>query len=424
MDESNGDFDDCDSNDAVVVVGCWDSGLVLEEAALAACSCKAASALVDAELLEGEDRWGYNAWIWAACSAAKAGSTSNWGISFEAVDVAPDVDDDPDDVWSLKWLINSSPLGNLFPQNSPVLIQLHIKGGWEESWLVLEASCGIPPKGGIVIGGNKYGFVLVEEPATAMRDAYWWDFIIVVGQLESLQRGSVQGLLAAISAIILILGLAEGDVNDAYADRALGGITDDIVTEGCVGCDIVEVIGGVVDTLMLEGGVAVDVFGVDLPCWGDCTLWNDGIDPIGDVDGLVDVVDPDDFKGGEQVFVEKEDEGGLYSEVLVLWILLASEYSLGDIALFFVVDLFEEWELMLELIIFDSILLQARVSIASGLTFESYCNSNIRNYFKLCFMVYTLVSQYYVWMDNIMVLRFNDIIVANEKLNSLWSCIL
>ena len=66
--------------------------------------------------------------------------------------------------------------------------------------------------------------------------------------------------------MILILGLAEGDVNDAYADRALGGITDDIVTEGCVGCDIVEVEGGVVDTLMLEGGVAVDVFGVVLPC--------------------------------------------------------------------------------------------------------------------------------------------------------------
>ena len=68
-----------------------------------------------------------------------------------------------------------------------------------------------------------------------------------------------------------------------------------------------------------------------------------------------------------------------------MWILLASEYSLGDIALFFVVDLFEEWEFMLELIIFDSILLQARVSIASGLTFESYCNSNIRNYLQTIF---------------------------------------
>ena len=45
-----------------------------------------------------------------------------------------------------------------------------------------------------------------------------------------------------------------------------------------------------------------------------------------------------------------------------------------------VVDLFDEWEFMLELIIFDSILLQARVSIASGLTLESYCNLNIRNY--------------------------------------------
>jgi len=237
MDESNGDFDDCDSNDAVVVVGCWDSGLVLEEAALAACSCKAASALVDAELLEGEDRWGYNAWIWAACSAAKAGSTSNWGICLDAVDVAAAVDDDPDDVWSLKWLFNSSPLGNLFPQNSPPLIQLHMRGGWEESWLVFEASCGIPAKGGIVIGGNRYGFGLVEEPAAAMRDAYW--FIIVVGQLESRQRGSVQGLLRAISAMRLMLGLVEGDVNDAYADRELGGITDDIVTEGCVGFDIV-----------------------------------------------------------------------------------------------------------------------------------------------------------------------------------------
>lgn len=90
---------------------------------------------------------------------------------------------------------------------------------------------------------------------------------------------------------------------------------------------------------------------------------------------MVDVLDPDDFKGGEQVFVEKEDEGGLCSEVLVFWILLASEYSLCDIALFFVVDLFDEWEFMLELIIFDSILLQARVSIASGLTFESYSES-------------------------------------------------
>lgn len=102
-----------------------------------------------------------------------------------------------------------------------------------------------------------------------MRDAYCWAviaFIIVVGQLESLQRGSVQGLLAAISAMRLILGLAEGDVNDAYADRGLGGITDDIVTEGCVGFDIVQVEGGVVDTLRLEGGVAVDVFGVVLPC--------------------------------------------------------------------------------------------------------------------------------------------------------------
>ena len=49
----------------------------------------------------------------------------------------------------------------------------------------------------------------------------------------------MQGLLAAISAMRLILGLAEGDVNVAYADRELGGITDDIVTEGCVGFDIV-----------------------------------------------------------------------------------------------------------------------------------------------------------------------------------------
>ena len=66
-------------------------------------------------------------------------------------------------------------------------------------------------------------------------------------------------------------------------------------------------------------------------------------------------------------------------------ILLASEYSLGDIALFFVVDLFDEWEFMLEVIIFDSILLQARVSIANGLTLESYCNSNIRNYLYTMF---------------------------------------
>ena len=68
-----------------------------------------------------------------------------------------------------------------------------------------------------------------------------------------------------------------------------------------------------------------------------------------------------------------------------MWILLASEYSLGDIALFLVVDLFDEWEFMLELIILDSILLQARVSIANGLTFESYCNSNIRNYHQTMF---------------------------------------
>ena len=56
----------------------------------------------------------------------------------------------------------------------------------------------------------------------------------------------MQGLLAAISAMRLILGLAEGDVNDAYADRELGGITDDIVTGGCVGgvvfCVVVRVV--------------------------------------------------------------------------------------------------------------------------------------------------------------------------------------
>ena len=49
--------------------------------------------------------------------------------------------------------------------------------------------------------------------------------------------------------------------------------------------------------------LAEDVLGVVFPFCGDCVLC-EGIAPNGDVDGFVEVVDPDDFKGGEQLFIE------------------------------------------------------------------------------------------------------------------------
>ena len=63
----------------------------------------------------------------------------------------------------------------------------------------------------------------------------------MVGQVGSLQSGSVHGLLAANSATMLILGLVGGDVNDAYADTEFGGITDGNVLIG------IELIGKVCD---------------------------------------------------------------------------------------------------------------------------------------------------------------------------------
>ena len=99
----------------------------------------------------------------------------------------------------------------------------------------------------------------------------------------------------------------------------------------------------------------------------------EGIAPKGDVDGFVEVVDPDDFKGGEQLFIEWE-EFGLCIEGFVRWGLEASTKSFGVEVGFFGIPLCDGLEeLILEDIILDSILLQALVSIASGLTLESYC---------------------------------------------------
>ena len=56
-----------------------------------------------------------------------------------------------------------------------------------------------------------------------------------------------------------------------------------------------------------------------------------------------------------------------------VWWIIASEQSLDKLPLFlWVVLVVVVVELLLLLIIFDSILLQALVSIASGLTFGSY----------------------------------------------------
>ena len=61
-----------------------------------------------------------------------------------------------DEVWCLKWLISSSPLVNLFPQKSPPLIQLHMKGGWE-SWFAGGINDGIPVDGNEGIVPGVYG---------------------------------------------------------------------------------------------------------------------------------------------------------------------------------------------------------------------------------------------------------------------------
>ena len=87
-----------------------------------------------------------------------------------------------------------------------------------------------------------------------------------------------------------------GDVNDAYADTEFGGITDGNVLIG------IEVIGKVCgDCGMIV--FTAEFLGVVFPLRGDCNLCED-IAPKGDVDGFVEVVDPDDFKGGEQLFID------------------------------------------------------------------------------------------------------------------------
>ena len=59
---------------------------------------------------------------------------------------------------------------------------------------------------------------------------------IVVGHIGSLHNGSVQGLLAADSAIKDIFGRFVRAVNEAYADIELGGSTED-KSPGIGNCD-------------------------------------------------------------------------------------------------------------------------------------------------------------------------------------------
>ena len=217
-------------------------------------------------------------------------------------------------------------------------------------------------------GEYMYGEGLLE-PAAAIKEAYWCAFLnTVVGQVGSLQSGSVHGLLAAISDIKPIFGRAGGDVNEAYADIEFGGITDGIVLTATEEVDMIWDKCGEDEPLFFW--LKEDLFGEAFPFGGDCILC-DGVTPKGDVDGLVEVVDPDDFNGGEQLVIEW-DRCGLWIEDFDLWVLFASEKSLGERVWFFGVPLLDDPELILEVIMFDSILLQALVSIASGLIFESY----------------------------------------------------
>ena len=172
--------------------------------------------------------------------------------------------EEEEDVWSLRWFINSSPLGNLFPQKSEPLIQLHTKEGWV-SWFGLGTKGGNPvfvnegtPEGEYIYGG------CLVEPAAAIKDAYWCAFLnTVVGHVESLQRGSEHGLLAANSAIMLMLGIVGGDANDAYADTEFCGITDGNVLVAIEECDEC----GKEDSLLM--GFTADFLGVVFPSWGD-----------------------------------------------------------------------------------------------------------------------------------------------------------
>ena len=180
----------------------------------------------------------------------------------------------------------------------------------------------------------------------------------------------MHGLPAANSAIKLILGRVGGDDNEAYADIALGGITEGKLVTTAEGFEKAWVECGEVGSLMRL--CTADLLGDVFPFCGDC-IWCEleGILPIGDVDGFVEVVDPVDLRGGEQVFREWEECGRSVVD-FALWLFIASEKSLDEALWFFWFPLLLELEFILLLIILDSILLQALVSMANGLAFESY----------------------------------------------------
>ena len=95
--------------------------------------------------------------------------------------------DAADDVCDLKWLIRSSLLGNFLPQKSPPFTQLHTKGVGSAA-----PAPGIPGRPAIIPGYMlAYGLPL----AIAIMAAYCWACLsMLVGQVGSRQRGSVQGL--------------------------------------------------------------------------------------------------------------------------------------------------------------------------------------------------------------------------------------
>ena len=166
---------------------------------------------------------------------------------------------------------------------------------------------------------------------------------------------------------MLIFCLDGGDVKDAYAETEFGGMTE----------------GKAVD-VDVELGSGKELFGEDVS-WptadflGEAFLfWGEFIlcDANGDVDGFVEVVDPDDLRGGEQLLLEC----GLCRDVFDF--IIDSEYSLDKVdGIFwfpFCDEELDDW-LPFEVIILDSILLQALVSMAKGLIFESYCNGKKKN---------------------------------------------
>ena len=105
----------------------------------------------------------------------------------------------------------------------------------------------------------------------------------------------MHGFVAANSAIMLIFCLVGGEVKEAYAETEFGGITEGKVVDADVELGNGKEALGEDDSFL-----TADFFGVVLPFCGELIL----CDAKGEVDGLVEVVDPDDLRGGEQLLVE------------------------------------------------------------------------------------------------------------------------